>query len=125
MKTGRCLCGAVRFEYSGPENWMGHCHCESCRRNTASPFTSFLGVPNGSWRWSGEAPTTYHSSELVTRSFCPKCGTPMAYQTEQRPDEIHFYAASLDDQSGYRPTRHFHADEMVDWIELADHLPRK
>jgi hypothetical protein len=57
MKTGRCLCGGIRFEY-GSENgnaelFAGHCHCESCRRQTASPFTTFVGVANGTWRWTG------------------------------------------------------------------------
>jgi len=45
VRTGRCLCGKVNWRYAGPENWRGHCHCGSCRRNTASPFTTFMGVP--------------------------------------------------------------------------------
>ena len=45
-KRRRCLCGAVSFEFSGAENWRAHCHCESCRRNTSSPFTTWFGVPN-------------------------------------------------------------------------------
>ena len=124
-KTGHCLCGAVRFEFEGPENWMGHCHCESCRRATASPFTSFLGVPNGKWRWIGQEPKSFKSSEGVSRSFCETCGTPMAYQTDRLPDETHFYAANLDDQSSYKPEAHFHSAEMVDWIRLGDNLPTK
>jgi hypothetical protein len=43
MKTGRCLCSDVAFEYDGAELFAGHCHCDSCRRQTASPFTTFMG----------------------------------------------------------------------------------
>lgn len=124
-KTGHCLCGAVTFAYDGPENWMAHCHCESCRRATASPFTSFLGVPNGHWRWTGAEPKTYESSPGVTRSFCGTCGAPVAYQAERFPDEIHFYAALLDDPALYLPTLHVHSDEQVPWVTLGDGLPRK
>lgn len=119
-KTGRCHCGNTRFEYEGPENWTGHCHCEDCRRVTASPFTSFLGVPNGKWSWTREQPKKYQSSPGVTRSFCRYCGTPMAFETMREPDEIHFYAATLDDQSDYRPAEVFHGDSRVPWIGPED-----
>ncbi len=123
-KTGHCLCGATSFEYTGAENWMGHCHCESCRRATSSPFTSFLGVPNRNWRWTGDQPARYLSSKGVTRSFCKSCGSPMAYQTTSLPDETHFYAASLDDQSSFKPTAHFFSKEAVEWVSLGDNLKR-
>ncbi len=124
-QTGHCLCGATSFAYDGAPRFMAHCHCESCRRATASPFTSFLGVPDGHWRWTGQAPATYASSPGVTRSFCATCGSQMAYRADSFPDEIHFYAATLTDQTAFVPTVHVHSDEMVPWISLSDDLPRK
>ncbi|MBZ0130545.1 MAG: GFA family protein [Rhodobacteraceae bacterium] len=124
-KTGRCLCGAVAYAYDGPENWMAHCHCESCRRATSAAFTSYFGVPDGKWRWTGAAPQTYASSDGVVRSFCANCGSQMAYQADRYAGEIHFFAASLDDQKHYTPTVHVHSDEQVDWITLGDDLKRK
>ena len=124
-KTGRCLCGMISFEYDGPENWRAHCHCESCRRQTASPFTTFMGVPDGSWRWTGAEPAVYHSSPGVRRLFCPNCGAPVAYEADQHPDEIHFYAALLDDHESFEPRGHVHWDERVAWINLTDDLPKK
>ena len=123
-KTGHCLCGATSFFYDGVTRFMAHCHCESCRRATASAFTSFLGVPDGHWRWTGQTPASYASSPGVTRSFCATCGSQMAYRADKFPGEIHFYAATLTDQSQYAPTVHVHSDEMVPWISLADALPR-
>lgn len=124
MKRGRCLCGEVAFEYSGPENWRGHCHCESCRRNTSSPFTTFFGVPKTAYRFTGKPPGVYRSSPGVRRYFCANCGTPMAYETDRLPDETHFYAASLEDSAGFAPQFHVHWAERVPWIELSDGLPR-
>jgi hypothetical protein len=122
--TGRCLCGAVTFRGTEPPLWQAHCHCESCRRATASPFTSFLGLQDGTWNWTGAAPRTYQSSPGTFRDFCPTCGTQMAYHSDRIPGERHFYAATLDDPSEFTPTAHDHADEMLPWLHLADDLPR-
>ena len=39
--TGRCLCGAIQFEFAGEAVETTHCHCESCRRQTSSPVATF------------------------------------------------------------------------------------
>jgi hypothetical protein len=124
VTRGRCLCGAVRYEYSGPENWRAYCHCESCRRNTASPVTAFLGVPCPAFRYTGAAPKIYHSSPGVRRSFCADCGTPMAYESDRFPGEIHLYAASLENPEDYAPQSHVHCAERLSWFEVKDDLPR-
>jgi|GEM_PF-195573 len=121
--TGRCLCGAVRYRFDGPPAWMAHCHCESCRRATAAPFTSFLGVRRDRLRWTGER-AVFASSPGVTRSFCPRCGTPLSYETAERPQETDLYAATLDDPAAYAPAGHDHWNEHLPWLRLADGLPR-
>ncbi len=123
--TGRCLCGAVTFRCTDAPLWQGHCHCESCRRATASPMTSFLGVRDGAWAWTGAPPATYASSPGVTRSFCGTCGTQMAFRAERFPHEIHFYAATLDRPEDYQPTTHYFSAEQLPWLHFADGLARR
>ena len=124
MPSGRCLCGAVRWRFEGPVNWAGYCHCDSCRRNCAAPVTAFMGVPHGAWSWTGDPAAEYASSDHAVRSFCATCGTPMAYASTRFPDEIHFYAASLDDPAAFHPTAHFHYGERLAWLHLTDDLPK-
>ena len=121
---GRCLCGETGFEYDGPENWCGHCHCESCRRNCSAPFTTFVGVPRGAARFTGRTPAVYHSSPGVRRHFCGNCGSPIAYDADSYPNEIHFYAASLEEPASVAPQFHVYYAEKLPWIEPADDLPR-
>ena len=121
---GRCLCGQTQFEFIGSPNWCGHCHCETCRRNTSSPFTTWLGVPKQFCRLIGKPPRAFSSSEGVRRLFCEECGTPMAFESEKWPDEIHLYAASLEDSANVVPQFHVHFAEKVPWIEISDALPR-
>lgn len=122
--TGHCLCGAIRFEATAAPLWQAHCHCESCRRATASAFTSFIGMAEGAWRWTGALPATYASSPGVWRDFCQICGTQMAYRSTRFPGEMHFYAATLQDPAGFQPENHVHSGEAVPWVHLSDGLPR-
>ncbi len=124
--TGRCYCGEVTFEYAAEgEIFMGHCHCESCRRATSSPFTSFIGVQDGHWSWTGVLPRTHQTDKAVTRSFCGNCGSPMAYQASWQPGETHFYAASLDDPQHFSAEANYHADEMLPWALHVETLPQE
>lgn len=122
---GHCLCGRIRYETDAAPLWQAHCHCESCRRATSSPFTSYFGMADGHWRWTGETLGLYASSSGVQRYFCPHCGSPMAYRSGRWPGEMHFFAASLDDPACYRPTAHVFWSEHLPWIHLDDGLKRK
>lgn len=121
---GRCLCGAVRFRVEGRPRWVLHCHCESCRRQCSAPFTTFLGVKDGRWRWTGAEPAVYRSSPGVERLFCATCGTPMAFRADRWPGEIHLYAAALENPEAVEPTGHVHHEERLAWVCLGDTLPR-
>lgn len=121
--TGHCLCGKVGYSFDGPPEWQAHCHCESCRRATSSPFTSFFGVLHANFRWTGTPPAARDSSPGVRRFFCAACGSPMAYQDRERTDEIDLYAATLSDPRLYAPERHVHWNERLPWVRLADGLP--
>ncbi|MBX2853424.1 MAG: GFA family protein [Rhodobacteraceae bacterium] len=115
MRIGRCLCGAVTYSYEGEALWTGHCWCESCRRATSSPVTTFLGVPKSAFSWTGMQPKPYKSSPGVNRWFCPECGAPMAYDNDKWPDEIHLYAATLDDPHSFWPEERYYFGERLPW----------
>lgn len=124
LLQGHCLCGAVGFALDGPSNWVGHCHCESCRRATASAVTTFVGHPDGHWRWTGETPANFASAPGVVREFCATCGSPVSYRTDKIPGERHFYAALLDNPGDITPTEHWHYDEHLPWPHIVDNLTK-
>ncbi len=37
---GRCMCGDIRYEFTGPMLDTVHCHCESCRRNSDTSWSA-------------------------------------------------------------------------------------
>jgi hypothetical protein len=122
--TGRCLCGAVRFAAAGKPLWVAHCHCESCRRNTGCALVTFVGFAESGFTLLEGTPQAYNSSPGVTRRFCGRCGTPLTYQADRFPGEVHVYVCTLDDPEAFVPRGHVHVGEKVSWLETADDLPR-
>jgi hypothetical protein len=122
--SGRCLCGAIAFEFDGEPNWIVHCHCESCRRATSSPMTTWVSLPAQALRFTKGAPHYFNSSPNARRGFCQCCGSPMTYENDGLPDEVHLYAASLLPGFVVEPSRHVFVEEQLDWLEIHDDLPR-
>ena len=65
------------------------------------------------------------SSPGNRRGFCGTCGSPIFYESDCYPDEVHFYVALLHHPEMLRPATHFHSDEMLGWIHLSDGLLRE
>lgn len=122
--SGRCLCRSVGFRVNGPVLRTGHCHCESCRRATSSPMTSFLCVATSDVVFEGETLRHYASSPGVSRGFCGNCGSPLSFATTERPGEIDLYVATLADATGIAVAQHWFWGERVAWFSCQDDLPK-
>ena len=121
---GGCLCGAIRYTAAGTPLWVAHCHCESCRRSTGAPFAAFVGYPHAAVAFPTGTPAVFESSPGVRRSFCARCGTPIAYAADRFPGEIHLYSCTMDEPERFQATGHVHVSEQLPWLHLADGLPR-
>ena len=122
--SGQCLCTAVQFEARGHPIWVGHCHCQSCRRHTGSAVATFVSFRPEQIQFSRDARRTYCSSPGVRRKFCGECGTPLSYEADRFPGELHLYLCSLNEPERYLPQFHVFYRERVPWFEVADELPR-
>ena len=121
---GRCLCGDVRFQVEGAPIWVGHCHCQSCRRNTGAAVATFVGFAPEQVTYTAGERQMYESSPGVRRRFCGKCGTPLSYEADRFPGEIHLYISTLDEPDRFIPEFHVFYAERIPWFEIADDLPR-
>lgn len=124
VTKGHCLCRAIEFEFDGEPLWTVHCHCESCRRASSSPVVTWVSVPVEDFRMTKGEPRQYLSSPGVLRQFCGTCGSPVTYQYDGGPDQIHLYAASLENGAQIAPARHVFSEEQLTWFEVHDQLPR-
>ena len=124
--SGRCFCGAVRFEVTLPTLFCGHCHCSMCRRAHAAPFATWFGVPYERLRITeGEDRLVRRkSSDHGTRSFCGACGTQLLCESTNHPGWIDVTLASMEGPIDRAPEAHYYVDDRAPWTEIDDDLPR-
>ncbi len=123
-RSGGCLCGAIRYLAEGAPLWVAHCHCASCRRATGTAIVTYAGYDRSKVSLTEGRPAGYASSPGVTRSFCGSCGTPIAYESDRWPNEIHLMLCTLDEPESLEPQGHVYVAEQIEWLKLADDLPR-
>jgi hypothetical protein len=78
LRSGGCLCGAVRYSVEGEPFHVGRCHCADCRKESGSTYTIYGQWPLEKFTVEGEF-ATYEG-----RSFCPRCGSSLfsLFETE-------------------------------------------
>jgi hypothetical protein len=86
-------------------------------------MVAWFTVPRSTYRLVAGEPKQYISSPGVTRTFCPRCGTSLTFETDEFPDEIDVTTASLDDPEAMPPDDHTRTATQLRWVRLADGLP--
>ncbi len=118
--TGSCCCGDVRITATGKHKWVANCHCQSCRRVTASPFTTFVGYMADQVVFGGSGPSYFESSPGVRRGFCDRCGTPLSFEGDRWPGEVHLFACNMETAGSLKPQANAFPEEKLTWIHLDD-----
>ena len=126
--TGGCLCGAVRYESAGAPVFSLLCHCRDCQRSSGSAYNAALRVPAAGFRITQGEPKLYartaDSGNMVTRAFCPDCGSPLFIRVSTRPDLIGLRAGTLDDPSAFRPEADIFVKSAQPWDHMDPALPK-
>lgn len=96
MKSGGCLCGAVRYELRGASTSVTYCHCAMCRRwhghvgaYAAVDRTDLVIVQPLSLKWHASSPN-------VRRGFCAECGSSLFFD-DATDGKVGFCAGTLDE----------------------------
>ena len=120
---GSCECGAVEFDVSGPFGESIACHCASCRK-TSGHFWVAFSVDKSSLRLgSGDALSWYESADGVRRGFCAECGSSLFYEFTDHKF-VGVAGGSIDGPTGQKLSGHIFTDQMGDYYDLSDSLPK-
>ncbi len=119
---GGCLCGAVRYVANGEPMLVAVCHCTMCRRASAAPSVAWAMFSQEHVQLHGEL-KRYASSADAERSFCPSCGSQIAFTASFLPGLIDLTVGSLDNPEAMSPSLHYWGDKQLSWCHYADKLP--
>ena len=129
MKTvhsGSCLCGGVRYEYSGEFGPFVYCHCSKCRKAQGTAFGSNAPIDEDQFRLlqGRELLRGYSSSPGKERVFCSRCGSPIFSRAEAKPGVLRLRMGTLDTPPGKKPEAHIFAASKAEWYDILDGLPQ-
>ena len=119
VKSGGCLCGAVRFTaVPGKQHEFGVCHCSMCRKWAAGPF---FAVECGDTVKVADTSNlgTYKSSEWAERSFCKRCGSVLFYRLVAQNYYV-VSAEAFDDRADFTFASQIFIDEKPAYYDFAN-----
>ena len=122
-KTGKCLCGAVKFTVRDLADDFGACHCKMCQRWAGSSMLN-VTVPNNTITFDGSNNIqTYKSSDWAERAWCSQCGSGIWYKVTADTEfggTYHIPVGLFDDPSGLKLKRQFFTDTPRAGYSFAD-----
>jgi hypothetical protein len=127
MISGGCLCGAVRYEVTGPFLRSGHCHCSRCRKHSGTAMGTQGRVRREDFRLvSGEEALRVYrpAPDAAVKVFCSICGSSLFGATWPEGPEVSIRLGSVDGDPGIRPQYHTFVDSRAPWDEITDDLPQ-
>ncbi|MFN3613617.1 MAG: GFA family protein [Rubrimonas sp.] len=126
-RTGRCLCGTVRFRAAEVADDLGACWCDMCRRWAGGPFIA--AAARGVTFEGAEAIRAYASSDWAERAVCGRCGSTLYFRvTAPGPHGDGAYELAIglfDDTTGMRLKTEIFVDRQPDAYALQAGLTRK
>lgn len=124
VRPGGCQCGSIRYEVCGPVLKFYVCHCNECRKQSASAFGMSLFVARESLRLTRGAPRFWSrptdSGHVLDCAFCPDCGSRLWHQRRGSTDTISVKAGSLDGATDMRSAVHIWTSRMLPGVVLPE-----
>lgn len=105
--TGQCLCGSIQFTLTGTPLIQGNCHCNDCRKATGASFATIVFFKEEDFSIDKGKPVqfehTVDSGNILTKEFCPNCGSLLFGKNSSRPRVKSIFVGCLDDASFVKP----------------------
>ncbi len=124
--NGACLCGAVSYDAAGEPMIVGHCCCVDCRKTSGTGHGTHVAMMESAVRISG-AVSAYarpaDSGAMVTRYFCPTCGSPVYSTNGAMPGMVFLRASSLEDPDAVTPQMVVYKSRAPKWNLTDPSLP--
>ena len=124
--TGQCLCGSVKYTISSAPVRMGQCHCDHCRRLTGTGHSSNAFFVKDAVHIEGDTShyaVTADTGAVITRYFCPKCGSRLFGTSNVATNIISVSAGTLDDSSWFKANAIVYNKKKPAWDFMDKDIP--
>jgi hypothetical protein len=122
MLSGRCGCGAVRFEIDRAPHVALYCHCTRCQHRTGSGAQATARVEAGSVRITRgeEHVRTWAPEGGFEKLFCGECGSALFTRDPERGEITGVRMGVIDGDPGIRPSAHQFVAYAAPWEPIPD-----
>ena len=125
--TGRCLCGAIRWESAQPPIVTRVCWCRECQYIGAGSGTVNACFRTATFTVTGKTNdyrSVADSGSQMHRRFCPSCGTPLFSEAETRPHLIFVRVGTFNDPNLADPAMTIWTSSAPHWAQIDTALPQ-
>jgi hypothetical protein len=113
--SGRCMCGAIAFEVTGPLRDVLNCHCHRCRRFTGHHMAATNARGADVAITDPEALLRWYAGPGAEYGFCGRCGSSLFWRGARTPDRLTICAGVLDPPTGLRTVEAWWTSEASDY----------
>lgn len=127
VRTATCRCGQLSVTCTGEPVRVSVCHCFACQQRSGSAFATQARWPDEQIVIEGEVKIwarTADSGHEVTYSFCPDCGSTMAYEIEGWPGVTAVPVGNFSDLDFPAPKFSVYEDRKHAWVEILGGVKR-
>ena len=126
--AAHCACGALRATVRGPAYVMLLCSCEDCQKSTGTGHSAVFCANIEDFSLSGDLTAFARNADsgaVMTRYFCPTCGTPV-YGVSSRAPRLAMLPIGLFGarQDWFHPNQLIFARSHAEWDTIAAELPQ-
>jgi hypothetical protein len=115
----------VRLEVGVPARWAWHDHSGLSRHAHGAAYATYVGCWRSRFRIVEGEDSIGRYQEPETghvRSFCTRCGTPVAYERSHAPQMVNVPRALFDSGTGREPRYHVAIEETPEWAYAGERL---
>jgi hypothetical protein len=114
--TGRCMCGKVTCTISEKPLVDGLCHCNRCRPQSGTAFSTVIFIHRKALTITGETKVFDDVGTSGLRVYCPNCGSPLTTEPDLTPDLFMVKAGTLDSNEWFRPVWELFVGRGRPWV---------
>lgn len=119
--NGSCLCGSVTYQLSAAPQMTGTCFCVDCRKSSGTSHCTHCIVPEEALQLQGNLKffdKPADSGNIVSRGFCPDCGSAVYSRNSGMPGLVFIRASSLEDMNLVSPSLTVYASRAPEWAAI-------